>query len=69
MKRSMLGGNKNGLGFYELMTAPEGIYLGALAAIEKNDFNKFFELLGVDKLNHLKGDTNGHNKSDVRADF
>jgi len=69
MEKSKLGGNKNGLGFYELMTAPEGIYLKALAAIEKNDFNKFYEILGMDKLNDLKGDTNGHSKSNVRPDF
>jgi hypothetical protein len=69
MTKSKLGGDKSGLGFYELMTAPEGIYLKALAVIEKNDFNKFFEILGVNKPNDLKGDANGHNKSNVRADF
>jgi len=69
MTRSKLNGNKQGLGLYELMTAPEGIYLRALAAIEKNDFNKFFEILGVDKPNDMKGDTNGHSKSNVRPDF
>jgi len=49
MEKSKLGGDKNGLGLYELMTAPKGIYLKALAAIEKNDFDKFYEVLGVNK--------------------
>lgn len=49
MIKSRLGGNKQGLGFYELMTAPKGVYLKALAAIERNDFDKFYEVLGVNK--------------------
>jgi len=49
MTKSKLGGNKQGLGLYELMTAPEGIYRKALAAAERSDVEKFCELLGIDK--------------------
>jgi hypothetical protein len=49
MTKSKLGGNKKGLGFYELMTAPEQIYNKALAAVERNDVEEFCELLGIDK--------------------
>ena len=62
MTKSKLGGNKNGLGFYELMTAPKEIYLKILAAIEKSDFDKFYETLCVDKPNGLKGDDRGVNE-------
>ncbi len=62
MKKSKLGGNRNGLGLYELMTAPKGIYEHALAAIEKNDFDKFYEVLGVNKPNSMKGDDTDVNK-------
>lgn len=62
MEKSKFGCNKNGLGFYELMTAPEKVYRKALAAIEKNDFDKFYEVLGVNKPNNLKGDCDGHNQ-------
>lgn len=49
MKKSKLNGNKNGLGFYELMTAPEKVYRKALAAAERNDVEEFCGLLGIDK--------------------
>jgi len=49
MRKSKLGGNRNGLGFYELMTAPEEVYRKALEAAEKNDVEKFCGLLGIDK--------------------
>lgn len=49
MTKSKLGGNRNGLGFYELMTAPEKIYRKALSAAERNDVKKFRKLLGIDK--------------------
>ena len=49
MTKSKLGGDKQGLGFYELMMAPEEVYLKALAAAEKSDVDKFCELLGIDK--------------------
>lgn len=49
MTKSRLGGNKSGLGFYELMTAPEQIYTKALAAAERNDVGEFCELLGIDR--------------------
>lgn len=49
MTKSKLNGNKNGLGLYELMRAPKSTYEHALAAIEKSDFDKFYEVLGVNK--------------------
>jgi hypothetical protein len=49
MTKSKLGGNKNGLGLYELMTAPEEVYRKALAAAERQDVEEFCELLGIDK--------------------
>lgn len=49
MTRSKLNGNKQGLGLYELMTAPEKIYMKALAAAEKNNVEEFCKLLGIDK--------------------
>jgi len=49
MTKSKLNGNKNGLGFYELMTAPGRVYKKALAAAERQDVEEFCELLGMDK--------------------
>jgi len=48
MTKSKLGGNKEGLGFYELMTAPEEVYRKALAAAERQDVEEFCELLGIE---------------------
>ena len=47
MTKSKLG-DKNGLGLYELMIAPERVYRKALAAAEKNDVDEFCELLGIE---------------------
>lgn len=47
MTKSKLNGKKKGLGFYELMTAPEEVYRKALQAAERNDFKKFCGLLGI----------------------
>jgi hypothetical protein len=49
MTKSKLNGNKNGLGLYELMTAPEEVYRKVLAAAERNNIEEFCELLGIDK--------------------
>jgi len=49
MTKSKFGGIKNGLGFYELMLAPKKVYKKALSAIEQNDFDKFYEVLGINK--------------------
>ena len=69
MTKTKSGGNKNGLGFYELMPAPKRIYLKALAAIEKNDFDKFYEVLGVNRPNSIKGGHDGHNLDSFRTDY
>lgn len=47
MERSRLNGNKNGIGLYELMTAPEEVYRKAPEAAEINDLEEFCELLGI----------------------
>ena len=49
MERNRLNGNKNGVGLYELMTAPEEVYRKALAAAERNDLKEFCELLGINE--------------------
>ena len=49
MTKSRLNGNKNGLGFYELMTAPKRVYGKALATAERNNIEEFCALLGIDK--------------------
>lgn len=49
MIKSRLSGNKNGLGLYELMTAPEEVYRKAVAAAERHDVEEFYELLGINK--------------------
>ena len=49
MEKSKLGGGKQGLGLYELMTAPGKVYRKALAAAERNDVGEFCELTGIDK--------------------
>ena len=54
MTKSKLNGNKNGLGFYELMTAHEEVYRKALAAAEKGDAEKFCELLGIHDERRVK---------------
>lgn len=47
MKTSKFGGNKDGIGFYELMVVPREIYQKALAAISENRVSDFYNLLGV----------------------
>jgi len=56
MAKSKLGGNKQGLGFYELMTVPEGVYKKALAAAERNDLEEFCELLGIQDERRVKNE-------------
>ncbi len=47
MKKSKYGGNKEGLGFYELMVVPRRIYQEAISAIKENRVSDFYTLLGV----------------------
>ena len=47
MKTSKYGGNKDGLGFYELMVVPRQVYQEAISAIRKNRIRDFYNILGV----------------------
>ena len=69
MTRNKLGGNRNGLGFYELMTAPERVYIKALVALEEKDLDKFYEILGVNTPNSFKGGRDGHNLDSFRTNY
>lgn len=57
--KSRLNGNKNGLGLYELMTAPEEVYRKALAAAERNDLEEFCELLGIRNERRTENENHG----------
>ncbi|GEM_PF-3073719 len=46
-RRSRYGGDKEGLGFYELMVVPRNIYSQVIDAIEDNRISDFYQLLGV----------------------
>lgn len=47
MKISKYGGNKNGIGFYELMVIPRRVYQKAISAIKQNRVGDFYDILGV----------------------
>ena len=47
MKLSKYGGDKNGIGFYELMVVPRQVYQKAISAIKKNRIGDFYDILGV----------------------
>ena len=47
MKKSRYGGDKNGLGLYELMVVPRNIYTNVIDAIEDNRISDFYSLLGL----------------------
>ncbi|MFW6172912.1 MAG: response regulator transcription factor [Elusimicrobiota bacterium] len=47
MRKSKYGGNKDGLGFYELMVVPKKIYGRAINAVKRNKVEKFYDILGV----------------------
>ena len=50
MDRSRYGGDKDGLGFYELMVVPREIYNQVINAIEDNRIGDFYSLLGLSPL-------------------
>lgn len=47
MRKSKYGGDKDGLGLYELMVVPRDIYNKVIEAIEENRIEDFYGLLGV----------------------
>ena len=47
MKKSKYGGDKDGLGLYELMVVPRDIYSNVIEAIEDNRIGDFYSLLGL----------------------
>ncbi len=47
MKISRYGGNKEGIGFYELMVVSRHIYQEAISAIKQNRVTDFYSILGV----------------------
>lgn len=47
MRKSKYGGNKDGIGFYELMVVPRPVYQAAISAIKNNRVLKFYNILGV----------------------
>jgi PleD family two-component response regulator len=47
MRKSRFGGNKDGLGFYELMVVPRVIYAQAIDAVKQKRVTDFYDILGV----------------------
>jgi CheY-like chemotaxis protein len=47
MELSKYGGNKDGIGLYELMVVPRHVYKKAISAIKENRVDDFYDLLGV----------------------
>jgi len=47
LRKSKFGGNKDGLGFYELMVVPRTVYREALDAIKDSRVADFYDILGV----------------------
>ncbi|MEW6558415.1 MAG: hypothetical protein AB1349_13880 [Elusimicrobiota bacterium] len=47
MEKSKWGGDKNGLGLYEMMTAPSEIVSKVIDALKNNEPKLAYELLGL----------------------
>ncbi|MFH1415425.1 MAG: response regulator [Elusimicrobiota bacterium] len=47
MKKSKYGGNKNGIGLYELMLVPSDVYKKAISAIKDNRVEDFYNIVGL----------------------
>ena len=48
MRQSKYGGDKDGIGLYELMVVPRNVYQKAIDAIRENRLSDFYDLLGVE---------------------
>jgi PleD family two-component response regulator len=47
LELSKYGGNIDGIGLYELMVVPRGVYKRAISAIKENRVRDFYKILGV----------------------
>ena len=55
MTKSKFNGNREGLGFYELLVAPESVYRKAIKALQSDNFKKFYKILAIKQNTQLSG--------------